>query len=103
MKDIYTSKAEYLEDVEEQQEKEKNEKMYQHGKANLHPPIYCMETKMVYPSYTDAAIATGCSRWGVRRCCEGVQEETRGFHFFYEEEDISGKLLSMMKFPYMEL
>lgn len=101
MKKYYASQEEYL--AEQNAEKERLAQERRYGKANIHPPVYCLETETVYPSFTLAAECTGCSRWGVRRCCEGVQESTNGYHFWYEKEDLAERLINSMKFPYVEL
>lgn len=97
MKTYYSSQEEY-----QRQQEESNKSISGYNKACTHPPIYCAETGKIYWSYVAAAEDTGCSRWGVRRVCEGVQEETRGFHFWYDDQFAEG-LIDSMVFPYMEL
>ena len=97
MKTYYSSQEEYL---RQQEEAEKSSNGY--NKACTHPPIYCAETGKIYWSYVAAAEDTGCSRWGVRRVCEGIQADTHGFHFWYDDQFAEG-LIDAMVFPYMEL
>jgi hypothetical protein len=65
----------------------------------FHPQIFCLETGKTYRSYTAAADDTGCSRWGVKRCCEGIQVSTNDKHFWYEETDLAQELIDKMIFP----
>lgn len=68
-------------------EKKKRDKP---GKPVTHPPVRVWETGDVFETYTEAAESTGCSRWGVMRTCEGVQQHSHGFHFVYDWESEGG-------------
>ena len=54
------------------------------GRPPDHPPVCVFETGETYETYLEAAESVGCSRWGVMRCCKGVQAATRGFHFYFD-------------------
>ena len=58
------------------------------GKPIKHPKILDLTTQTIYNTYTEAANAVGGSRFGVMRCCEGLQEHHRGhiFVFYYKTE-----------------
>ncbi len=56
------------------------------GRPPEHEPVVVWETGNVYETYTEAAQATGCSRWGVMRCCTGMQSDTHGYHFCFASE-----------------
>ena len=51
------------------------------GKPPNHPPVLNIETGMIFETYTEAAKAIGGSRYGVYKCCVGVQEHHHNYHF----------------------
>lgn len=58
------------------------------GRPVNHPPVLVRETGLVFPTFTEAAMSVGCTRWGVMRCCERVQKDTHGYHFNYSLDDL---------------
>ena len=56
------------------------------GKPPVHPPVTVWETGETFETFTEAGDSVGCTRWGVMRCCEGVQDHSHGFHFYYEPD-----------------
>lgn len=58
------------------------------GKPPTHPKVLVWETGEVFDTFTEAGDSVGCTRWGVMRCCEGVQDHSHGFHFMYTEIDL---------------
>lgn len=64
-----------------------------YGSANerraktLGKKVRCVDTGIVYDSITDAHEETGCSVSGISKCCHGKQEETKGLHFEFVEEN----------------
>lgn len=56
------------------------------GKPIKHPKILDLTTQTIYNTYTEAANAVGGSRFGVMRCCEGVQRDHKGHIFVYYVE-----------------
>lgn len=64
------------------------------GKPPMHPPVTCHETGKTFPTYTEAADDVGCTRWGVMRCCTGLQQNSHNYHFYFDpsaEGDWIGK------------
>ena len=60
--------------------------MKKRGKPIRHPKIVDLTTSTIYDTYTEAAEAVGGSRFGVMRCCEGLQRYHKGHVFvFYVE------------------
>lgn len=57
--------------------------MQKRGKPVKHPKIVDLSTGIVYNTYTDAAKDIGGSRYGVMRCCEGLQSHHKGHIFIY--------------------
>lgn len=48
--------------------------------------IRCIETKIVYPSASEAERQTGFSHGDILSCCRGERKATSGYHFMYEED-----------------
>lgn len=59
------------------------------GKPIRHPKILDLTTQTIYNTYTEAANAVGGSRYGVMRCCEGLQTHHKGHIFVYYVENKS--------------
>lgn len=53
------------------------------GKPVKHPKIVDLTTGLLYDTYTKAAEDVGGSRYGVMRCCEGLQSHHKGHMFIY--------------------
>ena len=56
------------------------------GKPPDHPPVKVWETGQIFETYSEAGESVGCTRWGVMRCCKGVQDNSHGFHFLYDPD-----------------
>lgn len=50
-----------------------------------HSLIHCIETGQVFHTYIEASQATGASRTGISKCCQGKQKTAGGFHWKYAE------------------
>ena len=62
--------------------------MKKRGKPITHPKICDLTTKKIYTTYSEAANDIGGSRFGVMRCCEGLQRQHKGHIFvFYVETE----------------
>lgn len=64
------------------------------GKPPMHPPVTCHETGKTFATYTEAAADVGCTRFGVMRCCIGLQQNSHNYHFYFDpsaEGDWIGK------------
>lgn len=57
-------------------------------KSYRHPTIEHVETGRKYRTYSAAARAIGGDRWGVKRCCNGVQHSHRGNHFRFTNKSL---------------
>jgi hypothetical protein len=58
-----------------------DKKVKKRGKPVTHPGVLCVETGMIYPTYSLAAADCGGSRFGVMRCCTGRYKTHQGLHF----------------------
>lgn len=63
------------------------EKKAKPGKPIMHAPVTCHETGKTFATYTEAAADVGCTRWGVMRCCTGLQPHSHGYHFYFDKTD----------------
>ena len=50
--------------------------------------IYCVETGKTYKTYKECANVLGVDIKKIKRCCSGIQKETRGYHFSFVEDEI---------------
>lgn len=48
--------------------------------------VYCFETKKVYESLTEAERLLHLQRKAIGKCCQGKQNNTKGYHFCYIED-----------------
>ena len=56
------------------------------GKPVTHPKVCDLNTQKVYNTYTEAAYDIGGTRFGVMRCCEGLQRHHKGHVLIYYVE-----------------
>lgn len=57
------------------------------GKPVTHPRVVCLDDGRSWKTYTEAANAVGGSRYGVRKCCNGVLKTHKRLHFAHEKEE----------------
>lgn len=56
------------------------------GKPVNHPPIINLDTGEVFETYTEAGQSVGGSRFGVMKCCTGLQSNHYGYKFRFVKE-----------------
>jgi hypothetical protein len=56
------------------------------GKPVNHPPIINLDTGEVFETYTEAGRSVGGSRFGVMKCCTGLQNHHYGYKFRFIKE-----------------
>lgn len=55
------------------------------GRPVIHPKVICLETGEVFDTYTEAGCSIGGNRFGVYRCCIGIQKHHHHYHFSFIE------------------
>lgn len=45
--------------------------------------VFCEDNNTTYESISEASEATGCSIYGISKCCRGVFKSTKGLHFIF--------------------
>lgn len=53
------------------------------GPAMRHPPVMCVETGLIFWTYTEAAKMLDTYPSGVYKCAQGIQSHTKHLHFRY--------------------
>jgi hypothetical protein len=61
-----------------------DEKRPRPGRPPNHPPVKNFDTGETYKTYVSAAKAINGNRYGIYRCCIGIQRKHKGYHFGFE-------------------
>ena len=56
------------------------------GKPVSHPPVVNCKTGEVFETYTEAAKSVNGSRFGVMKCCTGMQKYHHGVKFKFKSK-----------------
>ena len=84
--------AKWHDAIPEKQRKFAREYYWRHGDSTVRPrllPVLCVETSVVYPSITEAAVAVGTSRHNISCCLTGKSKSAAGFHWQYVNQEFA--------------
>lgn len=65
----------------------RNKKYDRPGKPITHPRIINLDTGDIFNTYTEAGKSVNGSRFGVMKCCTGMQSEHHGVKFRFVKEN----------------